>query len=102
MMMFQLLDYRVNNFGENNYNARVYIQDDTHELVNYMTASCRMAFNDFAQYRDYARENCSYNNNREVFNDFFSDAMNQVYGNQPRNFPCDSLPPRDIQKGLAA
>ena len=87
MMMFQLLDYRVNDFGENNYNARVYIQDDTHELVNHMTASCRMAFNNFAQYRDYARENCSYNNNREVFNDFFSDAMNQVYGNQPRNFP---------------
>jgi DNA-directed RNA polymerase subunit N (RpoN/RPB10) len=86
-MMFQLLDYRVNDFGENNYNARVYIQDDTHELVNHMTASCRIAYNEFAEYRDYARENCSYNNNREVFNDFFSDAMNQVYGNQPRNFP---------------
>jgi hypothetical protein len=86
-MMFQLLDYRVNDFGETNYNARVYIQDNTHELVNHMTASCRIAYNEFVEYRDYARENCSYNNNREVFNDFFSDAMNQVYGNQPRNFP---------------
>ena len=86
-MMFQLLDYRVNDFGETNYNARVYIQDNTHELVNHMTASCRIAYNEFAEYRDYAIENCSYNNNREVFNDFFSDAMNQVYGNQPRNFP---------------
>jgi hypothetical protein len=87
MMMFQMLDYRVNDFGETNYNARAYIQDNTHELVNHMTASCRMAFNDFAEYYNYAKENCSYNNNREVFNDFFSDAMNQVYGNQPRNFP---------------
>jgi hypothetical protein len=92
MMMFQMLDYRVNDFGETNYNARVYIKDDTHELINHMTASCRMAFNDFSQYYEYARENCSFNNNTLVFNDFFGDAMSQVYGKQPAKFPWYKAP----------
>jgi hypothetical protein len=87
MMMFQLLEYRGVPSLLGAYNAAVYLEDKTVDIVNSLTASCRIALNDIKEYYEYATEICSYNNVLLRYNQFFIDEMKAVYGDGGSNSP---------------
>ena len=92
--MFQVLDY-IRNTEENQYGqytAEIYVVDKTNKMLYDLINDFYSKFLDLEIYYEYAQEICAFNNNTQKFNDFFLEEVEQIYGDDPSNYPWITAP----------
>jgi len=87
LMCFQLLEYRYLSIDSLSYDAYVYIEDRTVDIVNELVDTARQALDSIKEYASYVEELCAYNEDTQRFNDFFIDGILEVYGDDPSGWP---------------
>jgi len=94
LTMFQVLDYiwntEENQYGQ--YTAEIYVIDKTNKMLYDLINDFYSKFSDLEIYYEYAQEICAFNNNTQKFNDFFLEEVEQIYGDDPSNYPWITAP----------
>lgn len=77
-MCYELLDYQKDSIASD-YAVTVSINDNTLDVINALTESCRDAYGLLEEYSDFVEHACSFNEDIGTFNNFFSEAMLAEY-----------------------
>tara|TARA_R110000824_G_scaffold32672_1_gene105272 strand:+ start:10359 stop:12911 length:2553 start_codon:yes stop_codon:yes gene_type:complete len=93
MMCFELLDYQMSCYGENEgYSTYISVTDSTLNVINDLTSSCRSALNSGREYLATAHEACAVNDTTLEFNKYFRDSVIAEYKDKIEEAPWYQAP----------